>query len=270
MEAVKLFISLPFQKDGTEEAFPGRLRAFRAPELNRYLDALRREIRSAAEGMEDTEVSALEFGFGSFCHIPPDDLAALYSLIGSCFRLKPGLRVTLNATPRGFDFYRLNAARQAGEAQIRFLTPCVQDEGLRAAGFGTAEELLGALDVCFQAGYHRFVCELSPACHPTAAALADSLGKLLQKRPEGFTFDAQLTPEQRETAARLLCPSYVERPEGFFLPRAVPVEPEEDQLGCGLGAVTRFGGAAVRNTTDFDFYCEHAEDFELIAKPIEE
>ena len=269
MEQLSLFICLPFQKDGTEAAFPGRVRDFRAPELDRYLEALEREIRSAGAGTEDCEVASLCFGFGSFCHIPADSLTALYSLVSSCFRLSREAAVSLCASPRGFDFFRLSAAKQLHQAQIRFLTPCIQDEGLREAGFGTAADLLAALDVCFQAGYHRFVCVVSPACHPTEASLAETLTALLQKSPEGIVFDAPLSAVQRESAARILAPRYTEGPTGWFLPGREPARAPEEQIGCGLGAVTRLGGITVRNTTDFDFYCEHAEDFELIAKPTE-
>ena len=64
MDPIRLFISLPFQRDGNREDDPDCIRDFKAPELNRYLRALREEIASASEGMEDCEVTELVFGVG--------------------------------------------------------------------------------------------------------------------------------------------------------------------------------------------------------------
>ena len=268
MDPIRLFLSLPFQRDGNSRDYPDCIREFKAPELNRYLRALREEIVSAAEGLEDCEVTELVFGVGSFCHIPQDDLEALYCLVGERFRLSPRVAVTLCAAPRGFDFYRLNAARHLNQAMIRFLTPSLDENALSDAGFCPASELLNALDVCFQAGYHRFCCIVSPRRNPTAEQLRMTLAGLLEKRPGGFCFDAPLNGEQQRIVSETLGESYRETPEGWFLPGAERHAAEIDQIGCGLAAVTQVGEVRVQASADLDFYCAHAADFEALVHPI--
>ena len=252
MEAIRLFVSLPFQKDGTAQDCPDCIRSFKAPELNRYLTALQREIPSAAEGLEDCLVTELQFGVGSFCHIPADDLEALYQLIRDSFPVSRTVSVRLLATVRGFDFYRLTAAKHLNEAVIEFLTPTT----------------LAALEVCFQAGYHRFSCTVSPLHNPTEPILRDTLSRLLTKRPGAFFFDAPLSGEQAALVRELLSGTYEERDGGWLLP-GFPLSHEQmDQIGCGLGAITAVEGARVKASTDLDYYCEHAEDFEALVQQV--
>ena len=47
MDPIRLFISLPFQRDGNERDYPDCIRDFKAPELNRYLRALRVRLERA-------------------------------------------------------------------------------------------------------------------------------------------------------------------------------------------------------------------------------
>lgn len=268
MEAIRLFVSLPFQKDGTAQDDPDCIRSFRSPELNRYLAALQREIPAAAEGLEDCVVTELQFGLGSFCHIPADDLEALYQCIRDAFTVSRSVTVRLRATPRGFDFYRLTAARHLNEAVIDFLTPTLDEEALARLNFAPAAQTLAALEVCFQAGYHRFSCTVSPLHNPTAPILRDTLSRLLPKRPGAFLFDAPLSAEQAALVRELLSESYEERGGGWFLPGfQLPHEPLE-QIGCGLGAVTELEGVRVKTSTDLDYYCEHADDFEALVQPL--
>ncbi len=266
MEPIRLFISLPFLTCGREEDYPLCLRRFRAPELRRYLEALRREIPAAAEGLEDCAVTEVEFGLGSFTHLPPEDLEALYRLIGKHFRLEKHCAVTLQAAPAGFDFFRLNAARHMDQAWLRFLIPSLDAEQLRAAAFGTPEEALAALEVCYQDNYHRFTCRLSPKYNPTPEILRASLTGLLAKRPGGFLFDAPLGDEERALVRETLPAEYRETPQGWLRGDLEPPAPAAGQVGCGLGAVTRFGDSEARSSTDFDFYCAHSDDFELLVQ----
>ena len=268
MDSIRLFISLPFQRDGIAREYPDCIRDFRAPELNRYLHALREEIASAAEGLEDCQVSELVFGVGSFCHIPSDDLEALYDLIGKSFRLSRRVDVSLQAAPRGFDFFRLTSAKHLNQAMIRFLTPSLDAEALREAGFCQAEEIIEALDVCFQAGYHRFCCVVSPARNPTPELFRRTLSGLLQKGPCGFCFDGGLSEEQRRIVSETLGGAYRETLEGWFLPGSVPPHAAIDQIGCGLASVTQVGEVRVQASSDLDFYCAHAADFEALVHPI--
>ena len=268
MDPIRIFISLPFQRDGTAEDYPDCIRDFKARELNRYLPALREEIRSAAEGMEDCEVTEIVFGVGSFCHIPAVDMEEIYRLICERFRVSRKVAVTLRAAPRGFDFYRLNAARHLNQAMIRFLTPSLDAEMLREAGFCPADELLGALDVCFQAGYRRFCCAVSPERNPRPEMLRETLAGLLEKHTCGFCFDGALSAEQREIVSETLGEAYGESAAGWFLPGYEAHAAEIDQIGCGLAAVTQVGEVRVQASADLDFYCAHAADFEALVHPI--
>ena len=41
------------------------------------------------------------------------------------------------------------------------------------------------------------------------------------------------------------------------------------QIGCGPNAVSCYDGCAVRSTSDFDFYCDHSDDFEALVRRAE-
>ncbi len=268
MDKIRLFISLPFQRDGRAQDYPDCIREFKAPELNRYLTALREEIASAGEGMEDCQVTELVFGTGSICHIPPDDLEELYALIGKHFRVSPKVQISLQATPRGFDFFRLTAAKHLNQAMLYFLTPSLDESVLQGLSFPAQTEVLTALDVCFQAGYHRFCCMVSPKWNPADGQLEATLRLLLQKGPCGFRFDSPLNVEQRRAVLSVLGERFEETPEGWFLPDTAPQREEIDQIGCGLAAITQVGDVRVQASSDLDFYCAHATDFEALVHPI--
>ena len=129
-------------------------------------------------------------------------------------------------------------------------------------------ELLNALDVCYQAGYHRFCCVVSPAKNPKPGQLRTTLAGLLAKRPCGFRFDAGLSAGQRQIVCEALGDTYRETPEGWFLPGFETHAAEIDQIGCGLAAVTQVGEVRVQASADPDFYCAHAADFEALVHPI--
>ena len=42
------------------------------------------------------------------------------------------------------------------------------------------------------------------------------------------------------------------------------IETMRDANGCGLAAVSKAGETLVKATADFDFYCEHSTEFELL------
>ena len=269
MTPLRIDLSLPFRLEGTREDFPEAIFSFTASDTRRYLTALRKEILAGAEGMEDCLVTELSFGPGSFCHYASEDIEGLFTLVRSCFRVSPKAHITLEATPAGFDFYRLTVARHLMEATLVFEIPAMEDAALHKAGYLT--DVLGiqkALDVCFQNAYRHLAFRLPARYHVERKDWERSIGMLLPYKPTAFLLPGAGTKDIGEIQSIL--PSgwrmgqqgafrEGSREEAFF---ASP-SPKE-RIGCGLGAYTQLEGLRVRNTTSLEVYCRVSPDFTLL------
>ena len=269
MDNIRLFLSLPFQRDGLSTDYPDCVKTFRAPDLDRYLGALREEIVSAAYALDDCSISELRFGVGSFCHIPSVNLEALYRLVSKHYHLSPRLSVSLRTAPRGFDFYSLTAAKHLKEARIDFLTPCLDPDVLREMDFCPPEDILSALDTCFQSGYYRFTCTLSPRRCTSPGKLGEAISEMKQRKPGAFMFDSDLNDSQRHSVKNALGDDYHEEANKWLRNDfSIPYDENIDQIGCGLCAVTSVDDVKVKSTSDLAFYCDHPDEFDRLIHPL--
>jgi hypothetical protein len=270
MEKLKLFISLPFRREGSPDAYPDSVFQFDVCTIRSYLQALRNEIEAAAYGMEDCQVTEITFGIGSYCHLLTTDVEDLYRLISQKFQVSPKVHVQLRATAAGFDFYRMTTARHLNMAQIVFDLPSMDETELKNAGFYTAPDAIRkALDGCFQNAYHHLVFRISPRSNPTDEILRDTVTQLLRYKPELFAFSEGPSNDQMQLMRDLLLPAgYIEVSGQFQKNTYQPPEAADLQIGCGLNSLTKMDQAAFRTTSDLAFYCEHSTEFELLVNPV--
>ena len=271
MEATKIFISLPFRTDGSEGEHPGCLKSFDSRHINRFITALKKELRTVSEESDDLLVKEIEIGNGSASHLTAEDLTDLIRVIQQSFHidLKRTIRITM--TPSGFDFYKLSAVRQMKNATISFELPDLTDAGLYAAGYHcTGKQAIGALDTCFQNAFHDFAVFLTAKDMETVKA-EEILKRILAAHPN----EVELRPDAEQRFVRamervLAEENWVQSERHWYRDRVPTPVRCTVQIGCGPNAVSVFDHIPVRSTADFDFYCEHSDDYEALVRHAEE
>lgn len=266
MEAARIFISLPFRTDGLEKEHPECLKSFDSRHINRFLSALHQEIAAASEECNDLSVREIVMGNGSASHLAADDLTDIIRRIQKHFRVDPQRTIRLTMTPSGFDFYKLAAVRQMRNADICFELPDLTDEGLREAGYHcTGKQALGVLETCFQNAYRDYAVFLTSK-NMEAESAEQVLKKILAAHPKEIILSPDAQPPFVNTAACVLAEEgWVRSGLHWVRDRVLPPSRCTVQIGCGPGAISVFDGMPVRTTTDFDFYCDHADDYEALA-----
>lgn len=267
MESTRIFISLPFRTDGLKEEHPECLKSFDARQINRFLEALHKEISTVSEECDDLLVREIEIGNGSASHLTADDLTGIVHAIHQHFHTDPHRTIRLTYTPSGFDFYKLSAVRQMKNTTICFELPELTDEGLRTADYHCTEtQAVGALETCFQNAYRDFAVFL--ISEGMAAETAEELlTRILATHPKEIILRANADPELVNAAARFLTDQGWMRSDHHWYRDSVPSLPRcTAQVGLGPNAITIFDGIPVQSTPDFDFYCDHSDDFEALVK----
>lgn len=270
MESAKVFVSLPFRVDGLKEEHPECLKSFDARQINRFLEALHKEILTVSKECDDLLVREIEIGNGSASHLTSDDLAGIVRSIHQHFHTDPHRTIRLTFTPSGFDFYKLSAVRQMKNATICFELPEPTDEGLRAAGYHcTAKQAFGALETCFQNAYHDFAVFLISK-NSEAERAEKLLKRILETHPREIILRSDADQELSDAAEGVLAGEGWLQSDNHWYRDSVPSPSScTVQVGCGPNAATVFDGIPVRSTSDFDFYCDHSDDFEALVKHTE-
>ena len=267
-ETARVFISLPFRTDGLEAEHPGCLKSFDARHINRFLSALEREIQSTAEECDDLQVREIVLGNGSAAHFTADDLTGMIRSVRNHFRVSQEVAIRLTMTPSGFDFYKLSAVKQMGNVSICFEIPALTEDSLREGGYHcSAEKASDALNCCFQNGFRAFAVSLSARSLKTEEA-ESTLKTLLAVHPEEISLQESASSELRQTAESMFSGAgWLRAENNRWYRERIPKQVRcAAQIGCGPNAVSVFDGLAVRTTSDFDFYCDHADDFEALAE----
>ncbi len=234
--------------------------------MDRFLAALFRELRGLSEECGNLIVQEIVVGNGSASHLPADDLMRIIRSVRELFHVSPKAGICFHMTPAGFDFFKLNAVRQLG-ASICFEIPALTDERLLAGGYHcTAKTAKDALESCFQNSFQHFSVFLSAQTLETAET-EQSLKLLLTLHPEEIFLREDADERLKRTVGNVLEQENWIRKENHWYRDTVP-DPVHCtvQIGCGPNAVSVFDHAALRSTSDFDYYCDHSEDFEALVQ----
>jgi oxygen-independent coproporphyrinogen-3 oxidase len=97
----------------------------------RYVEALEREIRQAADG---SAADSIFFGGGTPSLLAPDDVQRLVSACRESFDVTPDAEVTLEANPETVTSDRLAAYKQAGVNRLSFGVQSLNDPELARLG----------------------------------------------------------------------------------------------------------------------------------------
>ncbi|MBI2219859.1 MAG: radical SAM family heme chaperone HemW [Acidobacteria bacterium] len=97
----------------------------------RYVEAIEREIRTAADGHA---ADTMYFGGGTPSLLEPEEVGRLIAACADAFVLAPATEITLETNPETVDAARLAAFRSAGVNRISFGVQSFHDEELRRLG----------------------------------------------------------------------------------------------------------------------------------------
>ena len=270
MELARVFLSLPFRTEKIEEEHSECLSVFDSRHMNRFFEALKEEVSAAASDANDLQIREIVLGNGSAAHLTADDLRGTVRLILQLLPVSPYATIQLTMTPAGFDFYKLSAVKQLQNATICFELPGLTERSLRAGGYRcSADKAYQALECCFQNGFRYFSVFLTAIDLPEKET-DDTLEKILAVHTEAIQprNDAKLDFVQQVN--RILSgQNWIRSGNSWYRDKAPAVPHCSVQIGLGPGAISVFDGIAVRSTSDFDFYCDHAGDFEALVRRAE-
>jgi putative oxygen-independent coproporphyrinogen III oxidase len=125
---------------------------------NPYVEALMREITSAADG---GEVSTIFFGGGTPTILPPTDLARILAAIHESFQVAPSAEITIEANPETVDERSLSALRTAGFNRLSVGVQSTAPHVLTRLGrIHSPQRALATLRAAHRAGFDRINADL--------------------------------------------------------------------------------------------------------------
>ena len=125
----------------------------------RYVDALIREIESAAE--TETAADTIYFGGGTPSLLTGGEVARLIGAVGEAFDLDVDSEITLEANPESVTLESLQQYRAAGVNRLSFGVQSFRDEELRRLGrLHTAQRASSALALARAAGFDNVSLDL--------------------------------------------------------------------------------------------------------------
>ena len=126
-----------------------------------YVAALRAELRGLAAAMPGVELDTVFVGGGTPGLLPPAELSAVAAEMRSCFALRPGAELTLEANPSSTTQARAEAWLEAGFNRVSIGVQSLEPDVLRFLGRihgpGRALEALAAVR---RAGFERINADL--------------------------------------------------------------------------------------------------------------
>lgn len=156
------------------------------PALERWLEALERDIRARAAAAADLEWSSVFFGGGTPSVLASRHFRRVMDALTGAFRLAPGAEITLEANPESVRDPLLETWRAAGVNRLSMGVQTFDPDGLRVLGrIHDARRPAEALARARAHGFERISLDLMFG-YPghDAASWARTLGRTLELAPE--------------------------------------------------------------------------------------
>ncbi len=164
-------------------------------EEDRYLSAIRIELKQRAALTHGRTVRSIFFGGGTPSLMAPETVAGVIETIGKLWKVDPKAEITLEANPTSVEAGRFRGYREAGVNRVSLGVQALNDADLKMLGrLHNVEEALRALDTA-AATFARTSFDLIYA-RPgqTPKAWASELKEALARAPEHLSL-YQLTIE---------------------------------------------------------------------------
>ncbi|WP_298350827.1 radical SAM family heme chaperone HemW [Rhodoblastus sp.] len=181
-------------------------------EEDRYLAAIRTELKQRAALTQGRTVRSIFFGGGTPSLMAPETVAGVIETIGKLWKLDPKAEITLEANPTSVEAGRFQGYREAGVNRVSLGVQALNDADLKLLGrLHNVEEALRALDIA-AATFERTSFDLIYA-RPgqTPRAWANELEEALARAPEHLslyqlTIEPDTMFEQLSRAGKLKIP----------------------------------------------------------------
>jgi oxygen-independent coproporphyrinogen-3 oxidase len=173
-------------------------------EEDRYLAAIRTELKQRAALTQGRTVRSIFFGGGTPSLMAPETVAGVIETIRKLWKLDPKAEITLEANPTSVEAGRFRGYREAGVNRVSLGVQALNDADLKMLGrLHNVEEALRALDIA-AATFERTSFDLIYA-RPgqTPKAWASELKEALARAPEHLSL-YQLTIEPDTMFEQLL------------------------------------------------------------------
>ncbi len=253
MEEIKLNISLAFRKEGANEFNSESVYDLDGGKMNRYLNALKKEMEAGKEDNADFLVSAISFNNGSYSHYAINDIQDLYEAIKANFNVSKDVKVSIHTTPIAFNFFRLMCAKQLNKAEIILEIPTANEELLTKWNYESLKKCEEASELVFNEAYANSAILLDSE-HQSIELLRESI-EHFSSHIHHFYFTKPLSDEQLANLGDIPGISS----EGINVTCKAM-----NELGVGLNAHTNIYGNKAKNTGDLELYLNHSDDFEKI------
>lgn len=167
----------------------------------RYLEALKREIRQAAD--PSASVRSVFFGGGTPSLMSGEAMTELMTLIRDSFSLLPDAEITAEVNPGTLTAEKARAYREAGVNRISLGVQSFNDECLKAAGrIHSAEEAEQAVRLCREAGFANLSMDLMLGLPgETRESLRKTLEQAVSLKPEHLSCYSLIVEEGTPFAA---------------------------------------------------------------------
>ncbi len=263
-----------------------------------YLRALGTEIASNAGQFDDCVVTAVRLGGGIATNVPAQGLSEVYRTLTRTVRLDPSASVTARAAIHNISGATMPWLRRIGVSRLDFeagsldagdfvrlnrseslsVLPYVVDDFLHAdQQHNLGYVLYYGFDAPNTAGFRRSIIEFirCPAVHLRLEPwegwrVGDKASQNYVGRASQALEDEQLGQAREVLGQAGFCeyaPLAFARPGGedpYLLAHAAG----SDELQFGLSAQTRLCGVVSKNTSDWETYLAHSDDFSQITASV--
>ena len=130
-------------------------------QIERYFDALGREINAWADELRAYQARSIFFGGGTPSLVPAGKIAAVLERLRSCMEFAQDIEITLEANPGTVDMEKLRAYRSAGVNRLSFGVQSFDGELLKNLDrIHTPDEAQEAVLMAREAGFENISVDL--------------------------------------------------------------------------------------------------------------
>lgn len=139
------------------------VQGFRSRSAERYLDALKKEIKliTASGMLEDRRINSIYLGGGTPTQYAPEIIGELVTLCHQCFSIAEDAEISLEAHPASLDRNKLLKLRKTGINRLSLGVQSFSDQHLKALGrHHTVEDAVSVFHAARSAGFDNIAVDL--------------------------------------------------------------------------------------------------------------
>ena len=286
MKPVEITVNIPFGiSNGCTLCPHGSRPGQSAPLRHAYMQALVREIETAAPDFEGQCVQSVHLTGGVSAAVEGQDIDAVLTALHRRFAFAPDAQTVITAYPGTVNVPTVRGCQKHGVTAIDVELFSVNPRERSACGLtGSVEDMDLTHYVLFSTGFPGLAITLLYGMPgQTELMLRKSLGRAAAYAPRYLSVlpCAGASPlTDTGSDARALADAYLTQQgyacyaPGRYARNAAPLRcflpptDDVDAVGFGLGAYTRIDGMACRNTLVLSEYIAHADEPEAILRRI--